>query len=319
MRRYDVVIVGGGPTGLAAACTLARQGVNNLLVLEREAQAGGVPRHCGHGGFGWDSHYRWWNGPQFAQRLRDECQQAGVALQLQTSVIRLGAEGELHLRSLKGSTTLQARRVLLATGARETPRAARLVGGSRPQGVMNTGALQQHVYGQHHRPFQRPLIVGSEWVSYSAIMTCRHLGIQPVAMIESAPRPVAPRGSGLLAQWMWGVPLWCNTQLVSIEGHTQVEAVVLRQHGKERTLACDGVVFTGQFRPEDALLPTHPLGWAQPAASALATNPSGGPLAPFALPLPGYYAAGNLLMPIKRSGQCYRQGVAAAQTILESL
>ena len=67
---------------------------------------------------------------------------------------------------------IAARRILVATGTRESPRAARFVGGSRPAGVMNTGALQAHVYLRHHKPFERPVIVGSEWVAFSAILTC---------------------------------------------------------------------------------------------------------------------------------------------------
>lgn len=319
MRQVDVAIIGGGPTGLAAACALAQRGVSKVLVLEREAQVGGIARHCAHGGFGWDSHRRWWSGPQFARHLQEECERADVEIMTHTSVTHLAAGGQLQLCHPGGTETLQARRVLLATGARETPRSARLVGGARPLGVMNTGALQQHVVLQHFKPFKAPVIVGSEWVSFSAILTCRQLGISPIALLEEGPRTQTPMGSALFSKWVLGVPVWRQTRLVSIEGHTQVESVVIETAGQQRTVACDGVIFTGQFRPDDALLLSQPFGAVPAIGQTLAATTAQAGRRAFQMVEPSTFAAGNVLMPLKRSGQCYRQGQAAAQAIFESL
>ena len=251
MESHDVIIVGGGPTGLSAARRLTDLGIRDVVVLEREAEAGGIPRHCGHLGFGWQSHRRLWSGPRFAEELRKSAK--GLDVRTATTVIELGKDGQLRVQGSTGITEMKAKHVLIATGTRETPRSARFVGGSRPQGVMNTGALQQHVYLYHNKPFEHPVIIGSELVSFSALLTCRHLGIRPVAMIEENPRISAQRPGGLIARFAFGVPVRTSTWLISIEGRKNVEAVEIERRGKREHITCDGVIFTGHFRPETAL------------------------------------------------------------------
>ena len=308
MARAEVVIVGAGPAGLAAANELARRGVRNVMVLEREVEAGGIPRHCGHLGFGWQSHRRLWTGPGFAARLREDSR--GFDVRTGTTALALEPGGTLAVRDVTGISRVEAKRVLICTGTRETPRAARLIGGARPAGVMTTGALQQHVYLHGHKPFERPVIVGSEWVSFSALLTCRHLGIKPVAMIEENDTLQAPGFFAWGARAGFGVAVMRGTRLISIEGRSRVEAVVIAQGGRERRLACDGVVFSGGFRPENTLYAEGPFASAD--------------LAPvvdwqFRCSDPAYFAAGNVLQPLKTSGACWKQGIAAARAIADSL
>jgi cation diffusion facilitator CzcD-associated flavoprotein CzcO len=155
----SVVIIGAGPAGLTAARALAAAGLRDVLVLEREQDAGGVPRHCGHPGFGMVDFKRFLTGPAYARRLADAA--AGAEIRTGVSVLRLAAGGSLEVSGPNGIEALQARAVLIATGTRETPRSARLVSGSRPSGVLTTGALQQMVYLAGLKPFERPVIVGS--------------------------------------------------------------------------------------------------------------------------------------------------------------
>ena len=292
MESHDVIIVGGGPTGLSAARHLTALGIRDVVVLEREGEAGGIPRHCGHLGFGWQSHKRLWTGPRFAAELRESV--GGLDVRTSTTVLELRKDGHLRVQGSAGLGELKAKHVLLATGTRETPRSARLVGGSRPQGVMNTGALQQHVYLHGSRPFERPVIIGSELVSFSAILTCRHVKIRPVAMIEENARITAPRPGDLIARFAFGVPVRTATKLVAIEGRKQVGAVEIEHRGKRSRIVCDGVIFTGQFRPENALMPTG-------------------------LPSEKFSVAGNASGPLKTSGECWQQGIAAAQDIARRL
>ena len=285
MERRDVVIIGGGPAGLSAARRLGELGIA-ATVLEREQQAGGVPRHCGHLGFGWESHRRIWTGPRFAAQLRDDSK----SLDLRTGHTVLGIDGDvLRVQSEKGISEITASKIILATGTRETPRAPRFVGGSRPRGVMTTGALQAHVYLQHFKPFERPVIIGSELVSFSAILTCRHVGIRPVAMIEAKDHISAPRPGDLIAKLVYGVPVWTRTRLIAIDGRKQVEAVEIERDGKRERIACDGVIFTGEWVPEAALLVNKPK----------------------------VTLAGNIQGALKTSGACWREGRAIAEQIAE--
>lgn len=292
MESHDVIIVGGGPTGLSAARRLSDLGISDVVVLEREAVAGGIPRHCGHLGFGWQSHRRLWSGPRFAAELRKST--TGLDVRTAATVLELVKDGQLRIQTPAGLAEMKARHILIATGTRETPRSARLVGGSRPLGVMNTGALQQHVYLHHNRPFERPVIIGSELVSFSALLTCRHLGIRPVAMLEENPRIAAQRPGDLIARFVFGVPVLTSTRVISIEGRKNVEAVEIERRGKRERLACDGVVFTGQFRSETALFP----------AGLLSEK---------------FSISGNAMGPLKTSGECWLQGVAAAEEIARRL
>ena len=96
MESHDVIIVGGGPTGLSAARRLADLGIRDVVVLEREAKAGGIPRHCGHLGFGWQSHQRLWTGPRFAAELRKSAK--GLDIRTATTVLELLKDGQLRVQ-----------------------------------------------------------------------------------------------------------------------------------------------------------------------------------------------------------------------------
>ena len=179
MERHDVVIIGGGPSGLTLAWELAKRGLTDIVVLEREIEAGGIPRHSGHIGFGFFTSASLQTGPQLAGRLREETRKLDI--RTQTTVLEFTLRGTLRLHGAKGISEMSAARIVLATGTRETPRSARLIGGTKVSGVMNTGEFQQRVYLQGEKPFQSPVIVGGEWVSFSNLLTCRHAGIKPVA------------------------------------------------------------------------------------------------------------------------------------------
>ena len=312
-ENCDVAIIGGGPAGLAAAITLKKEGIERVVVLDREAVAGGIPRHCGHIPFGVLEYKRVLTGPSYAKRIVETAQSAGVDIMVKTTVTQLGRAGTLSILSPQGSRELTAKRVLLATGTRETPRSARMVSGNRPLGICNTGTLQSMVYLKNRVPFRSPVVVGTEIVSFSALFTCKKIGIRPVAMLEENVRPTV--------QWpvyygakVFGVPLFLQTRIVSILGKDRVDAVrISDENGNEREIACDGVLFTGQFTPESSLARMSHLELDQKNGSPVVDKFG-------RCSDPAYYAAGNvLLQPVKVAGKCWQSGRKTAQWIIKDL
>ncbi len=308
----DVAVIGGGPAGLAAATDLARGGIGRVVVLEREAEAGGIPRHCGHYPFGMREFRRLLRGPDYARRLVARARAAGVEIHTRASVTALAPGAHLELTTPgEGAFSIQPRLVLYATGMRETPRAARLIGGARLPGILNTGALQAMVYLENMRPFVRPLIVGSELVAFSAITTCLHAGARPVAMIEEGPRVQAfalARGY----PWLRRIPLHTRTRLLAIEGEARVEAAVVEGPQGRRRIACDGVVLCGQFTPEAALARMGHLA-LDPATGAPASGED------FTTSDPRVFVAGNIRGGVRTAGASWAEGRRVAPLIARAL
>lgn len=282
--------MGAGPAGLAAACELRRLGAERVLVFERESEAGGIPRHAAHQGFGARDLRRLLSGPAYARRLRELAAGAGAELRAEAMVTGWSAQGGLELTAPEGRELIEPGAVILATGCRERPRAARLVPGSRPQGVMTTGTLQQLVYLKGIRPGRRALIVGAEHVSFSALMTLAHGGASAVGMITELPRHQSLAAFRAGAALRYRTPLWTRTSLTAIHGRPRVEEVELTDldSGRTRSLACDTVVFTADWIPDNELAVT----------AGLAIDP--GTLGPsvdagLRASRPGLFACGNLL------------------------
>ncbi len=329
-KQCDVAIIGSGPAGISAAITLKKAGVDNIVVLERESEAGGIPRHCGHIAFGFKKYKRILTGLQYAKNNIEEALNLGINIQLNTTVTALGEGGKLSLVSQQGISELNAKRVLIATGTREKPRSARFVSGDRALGIYNTGALQGMVYLKQKIPFKRPLIVGTEIVSFSALLTCKKGGIKPVAMIEENPKPTV-RWPIYYGAHLFGTPLFLETKINKIIGDQRVEAVILESaQGQKKSIECDGVLFTGQFTPESSLVRMSHIAFDSDTFSP-SVNANG------QCSDPAYYAAGNVrqLVPEKGrnayfytsdnppnavniSGMCWDQGGEVALNILES-
>jgi thioredoxin reductase len=310
MTEPEVIVIGSGPAGLGAATALAKAG-RRVLVLERESEAGGIPRHCGHSPYGMREFHRVLRGPDYAARLVAEALAAGVTLRTATTVTMLRPGGLVDVTSDAGPATLAAKVILLATGVRESSRAARLIGGEKPGGVMSTGALQGLIYLNHQRPFRQPVILGTELVAFSALLTCRHAGIHPLAMVEPGPRITARKPAHWLARIM-GVPIHLKSEIATIHGRSRVTGVTLATPDGALELPADGVVVSGGFRPDAALL----------RGSHLSVDPgSGGPIIDQwgRLSDPAYFAAGNLLRGVETAGWCWDEGRRTAHAILAAL
>lgn len=290
MSGGPVVVVGAGPAGLAAALELRRRGVADVLVLEREKVPGGIPRHAQHQGFGLRDLRRPLSGPAYARRYAELATQSGAELRTETMVTGWAAGGSLELSGPRGRERLESSAVVLATGCRERPRSARLVPGSRPEGVITTGTLQQLVYLKGRSPGTRALVVGAEHVSFSALLTLAHGGTRAVGMVTELPRHQSLALFRAGAALRFRTPLWTRTALHAIHGRPRVEEVELvdLDSGALRRVHCDTVVFTADW------IPDHELAVLAGLAMDAGTR---GPAVDAALrtSTPGVFAAGNLL------------------------
>lgn len=284
----SVVVVGGGPAGLACAIELRRLGVADVAVLDREQVAGGIPRHCNHQGFGMRDLHRFLSGPSYAGRYVELALAAGADVRAETMVTGWSGDGAFEMTGPDGRETVRADAVVLATGCRERPRAARLVPGTRPDGVFTTGLVQQ--LAQQRLPIgTQALIVGAEHVSFSALLTLAHSDVRVVGMVTDLPRQQSFPFAGTAAALRYRIPLWTLSEVAAIHGRERVEEVEVRDlgSGATRAVACDTVVFTGDWVPDHELavmaaLELDPGTRGPRVDSGLRTN------------RPGLFAAGNV-------------------------
>ncbi|MEV8398734.1 NAD(P)/FAD-dependent oxidoreductase [Streptomyces niveus] len=321
-RAVDVLVVGAGPAGLALASRLAATGEAGVEVVDREDEPGGVPRHCLHAGFGTRDLRRPMTGPAYARHWADAAVRAGATLR--TGVTVTGwSDGPptdppagplaVDVTSPAGLERITARAVVLATGARERPRSARLVPGTRPAGVFTTGELQRTVR-LHRRPVgRRALVVGAESVSYSAARTLREAGVEVVAMVTELPHHQVSPATALDARLRHGVPLLVGTRVGELLGRGRLSGVALRRaDGRSTTVACDTVVFTGDWIPDHELARLGGV-TLDPATRGPAVDGA------FRTDRAGVFAVGNLLRGIEPAGTAAREGLLAVGPVLRHL
>ena len=331
-KSVDALIVGAGPAGLSAALELKKLGIKNIVIAEREVEVGGIPRMCGHTGFGMRDLYRVITGPSYARKYREMVESAGIAIRTSTTITgwemnpmpqqvstREAKLNCLSFTSPDGPGEIEARSVLLATGVRERPRSARLVPGTRPQGVFTTGSLQRFVY-EHHLPVgNRAVIVGAEIVSLSAVVTLLHAGVTVVNMITDLQRhqlymPIFLPAKVLYADFLARMPILTNKQVTNILGQKRVEGIEITDihSGTTERIECDTVVFTGNWIPENELAR---MGNVETLTSSLGPQVDSS----FRTSQYGVFAAGNLLRGVERADWAALEGRSAARSIARFL
>jgi glycerol-3-phosphate dehydrogenase len=320
----DVLIVGAGPAGLAAALELKKLGVNNIVIAEREPEAGGIPRMCGHIGFGLTDLHRVMTGPSYARRYREMADKAGIKIHTSTTITgwdntNHGGSSTLQFTSPDGLGTVEAKSVLLATGVRERPRSARLVPGHRPQGVFTSGSLQRFVYERELPVGKRAVIVGAERVSLSVVMTLMHAGVRVLNMVTELPHhqlylPIFLPAKILFADILARAPILTNTRVSNILGrqHMQAIEVINIESGKTQTIECDTIVFTGDWIPENELARRADVKTGKPALGPQVDSQ-------FRTSQPGIFAAGNLLRGVETADWAAWEGRSAAHSIARYL
>lgn len=306
----DVVVVGAGPAGLAAAIELRKLNVGEVLVVDREKEAGGMPRHCHHTGFGVRDLHRLMTGPAYARRYAATATKNGVEIATETTITGWQSNTLLTATQPDGLAEIRASAVVLATGCRERPRAARMIPGSRPSGIFTTGSLQNFVY-LHHLPVgRRALVVGADHVGFSAVMTLKQTGVDVIAMVTDLPRHQSSFAFKLVSADRYRVPIHVDMEVTEIRGKDRVEAVQLthRKDGSIRQVECDTIVFTGNWIPDHELSFTGGIEM-DPHSKSPRINPM------LQTSAEGVFATGNLVHAAETADMAALSGRTAAHSV----
>lgn len=310
----DVLIIGAGPAGLTAAAHLAPLVRGTVLVLDRESEAGGIPRHSDHLGYGIRDLRTFIRGPAYARRLVDAATRAGATVRTEATVTGWSGPRSVDVTTPQGRVRVDAGAVVLATGARERPRSARLIPGDRPAGVLTTGQLQNLVHLRQGKPGRRAVVVGAEPVSWSAVVTLRHAGARTVLMTTRHARPESFAAFTVAGKHALRVSVATRTRVARIIGSGRVEAVEIENldTGDRRRVGCDTVVLTGDWIPDHELaraadldLDAGTLGPVVDAAQRTST--------------PGVFAIGNLVHPVDTADVAALDGRYVAQPVIRYL
>lgn len=313
IQSPTVAIIGGGPAGLSTAKVLADAGVD-VTVYEREAEAGGIPRHSDHPGYGIRDRKSFMSGPRYARTLVAEAEAAGATITTRACVTGWADEQTLEATTPQGRILIRPTVFCFATGARERPRPARLIPGDRVPGVLTTGQLQNMVH-LHHMPIgTRAVVVGAELVSWSAVMTLKEAGCQTVALVSQFPKGESYRLFRAPGSVFFRTKVITDADVVALHGRRRVQGAEIenRRTGERSTLDCDTVVFTGDWIGDHELL----------RAGGVALDPaSKSPIVDAAMRTtrPGVFSVGNVNHPVETADVVAIEGQLAGERIIDHL
>ena len=297
MKQYDLVIVGGGPAGLAAAVSAKDNGIDSILIIERDKELGGILNQCIHNGFGLHTFKEELTGPEYASRFIDEVLERKIEYKLNTMVMDITAEKIVTIMNREdGMVQIQAKAVILAMGCRERSRGALNIPGFRPAGVFSAGTAQRLVNMEGYMPGKKVVILGSGDIGLIMARRMTLEGAEVKVVAELMPYSGGLKRNIVQCLDDFGIPLKLSHTVVDIEGKNRVEAVTIAEVGPDRRpipgteirYECDTLLLSCGLIPENELS----------KSAGVALNPiTSGPIVGDNLEtnIEGVFACGNVL------------------------
>lgn len=260
--RKQLIIIGGGPAGLAAALSARKAGLQDILILERDERLGGILNQCIHNGFGLHTFHEELTGPEYAARYIDQVQKEGIETQLNAMVLNLDENRNVTwISPEKGLVTAQADAVILAMGCRERPRGALNIPGTRPAGIYSAGTAQKLVNLDGFMPGKDVLILGSGDIGLIMARRMTLEGARVYAVAELMPYSGGLKRNIVQCLDDFDIPLLLSHTVTNIQGKKRVEAVTLAKvdenrnpiPGTEVTYPCDTLLLSCGLIPENEL------------------------------------------------------------------